>query len=206
MLKIWGRISSINVQKAVWAAGEAGLAFERVDAGLQFGIVKTPEYLAKNPNGMIPVIEDGDVVLYESNAIVRYLAARYASGTLWPEDPAARARTDLWMDWASLTLNPAFGPAFYHLVRAKDADRDPNLATASVAKTEPLVAILDAHLGRHPFVGGDTFTMGDIVVGVMAHRWLNLPAAREPRPYVESWYRSVAARPAAAAALALPLT
>lgn len=206
MLKIWGRISSINVQKVVWAAGEVGQPFERIDAGLHFGINKTPEYLAKNPNGLVPTLEDGDLVLWESGAIVRYLAARYGAGTLWPEDPVVRARADMWMEWSAVTLNPAFGPAFYNLVRAPVAERDPAAAAASVNKTEPLVAILDAHLSRSPFVGGNAFTMGDIIAGVMAHRWLHLPVEREPRPHLESWYRSIASRPAAAAALALPLT
>jgi glutathione S-transferase len=205
MLRIWGRISSINVQKVAWAAGEAGVDFERIDAGLQFGINRTPEYLAKNPNGLVPTIEDDDVVLWESNAIVRYLAARYGAGALWPEDPVVRARTDMWMDWASVTLYPAFSPAFHNLFRAPAAERDPAVVAAACRKTEPLVAILDAHLGRSPFVGGETFTMGDIIAGVMAHRWLHLPIEREARPNLESWYRSIAARPAAGAALALPL-
>lgn len=206
MLKIWGRVSSINVQKVVWAAGEVGQAFERIDAGLKFGIVKTPEYLAKNPNGLVPTLEDGPFVMWESNAIVRYLAATYGAGTLWPTDPKARALADMWMDWASVMLNPAFSAAFMQLFRTPPQERDPAVIEASRAKTEPVVAILEAHLSRQPFVAGDSFTMGDIIVGVMAHRWLHLPLEREPRPHFESWYRSLAARPAAAAALALPLT
>ncbi|HEY8359186.1 MAG TPA: glutathione S-transferase, partial [Ramlibacter sp.] len=117
MLKLWGRISSINVRKVVLAAQLLELPFERIDAGAGFGIVRTPEYLAKNPNAMVPLIEDDRVQLWESNVIVRYLCARHASGRLYPEDLPARFDAERWMDWQQATLNPAGREAFIQLVR-----------------------------------------------------------------------------------------
>ena len=139
MLKIWGRANSINVQKVVWCARELGLAFERVDAGGSFGIVDTPAYRALNPNGKVPTIEDGELVLWESNAIVRYLAARHGPGTLWPEPLAARADADRWMDWALVELIPAMRDAFVHLIRTPADRRDPKAIAASAKATEPVV-------------------------------------------------------------------
>lgn len=113
MLTIWGRISSVNVQKVVWAAGEVGQPFERIDVGGRFGGTREPAYLAKNPNGQIPTLEDGEVVIWESNSIVRYLAARYGAGWIWEEEPARRAEADRWMDWMLSELQPAMTPAFW---------------------------------------------------------------------------------------------
>ncbi len=146
MIRIWGRLNSVNVQKVVFAAREAGVAFERIEAGGPFGIVKTPEYQAKNPNGLIPLLEDGDFVLWESNAIVRYLCAKYAHATLYPEPLAARADADRWMDWQATTLQPAMGPAFMQLIRAPAAERNTAAIEESARKTEPLMAVLDAQL------------------------------------------------------------
>ena len=117
MLRIWGRLSSVNVQKVVWCADELGLAYERIDAGGAFGLTRTPEYLAMNPNSLVPVLDDDGFVLYESNAIVRYLAARHSRGTLWPEDLAKRADADRWMDWQTNTYQPAMRDIFWQLVR-----------------------------------------------------------------------------------------
>ena len=195
MLKIWGRISSVNVQKVVWCCDEIGLPFERVDAGGAFGVNNTPEYLAKNPNGLVPVIEDDGFVLYESNAIVRYLAAKHALGTLWPEDLRARADVDRWMEWQSTGLTPAMTQVFWQLVRTPAGKRDMAVVETSREKSEKHVAILDAHLRGRQFVAGDSFTVADIVIGCAAHRWLHLPLAREPRPEVERWYAMLKSRP-----------
>ena len=124
MLKIWGRLTSVNVQKVVWCADELGLEYERIEAGGKYGIVTTPPYLAINPNALVPVIEDGDVVLWESNAIVRYLAARHGAGTLWSTDAKLRADADRWMDWQTTTFNPAIGPVFWQLIRTAPEKRD----------------------------------------------------------------------------------
>lgn len=205
MLKIWGRLSSINVQKVVVCANELGLAYERVDAGGKFGVVETPAYQRLNPNALVPTIEDGDFVLWESNAIVRYLSRAYGAGRLWPDDPRRAADADRWMDWQATTLTPAMGDAFMQLVRRTAGDRDTNLVEASIAKTEPRIAILDAHLANRAFVAGPALTMGDIPLACAAHRWLGLPCQKLPRPNVERWLASIRDRPAFARVLTLPI-
>lgn len=206
MLTIWGRLSSINVQKVVWAAGEVGQAFERIDVGGAFGGNREPAYLAKNPNGLIPVLEDGDVCAWESNSIVRYLAARYGSGWIWEEDAALRSEADRWMDWMNSVLQPAMTPAFWGLVRRSPDHTDPAVIAASVARTEAAMDILEAHLATRSYLAGERFGMADIVVGPGAHRWLNMPVERASRPRVQRWYETISARPAAQPALPLPIT
>ena len=206
MLTIWGRISSINVQKVVWAAGEVGQAFERVDLGGTFGGNREATYLAKNPNGLVPVLEDGELCIFESNAIVRYLAARYGAGWIWEEDPAKRAEADLWMDWMNTQLQPALTPAFWGLIRKSPEHADPALIEASIEKTDAKLDILEAHLAGRSYLAGERFGMADIAVAPGAHRWLHMPVPRKERPNLQRWYEQVAARPAAAAALVLPVT
>jgi glutathione S-transferase len=205
MLKIWGRLSSINVQKAVWAAGEVGQAFERVDVGGPFGGLDTPEFRALNPNGQIPVLEDGAFHLWESNSIVRYLAARYGASDLWEPDPARRADAERWMDWMLSELQPATAPVLWGVVRKVPGHTDPKAIASGVKRTETLMAILDARLADRPFLAGQRFGVADIAVGCGAHRWLNMPVERTARPHVERWYATLFARPAARAALPLPI-
>jgi glutathione S-transferase len=205
-LRIWGRLSSINVQKVVWTARELELPFERIDAGGAYGGNRTPEYLRMNPNGKIPVIDDDGFVLWESNAIVRYLAATHGTGTLWPADLRARADADRWMDWQATELTPAMRDAFMQLIRTAPESRSPALIDASNQATEALMAILDAHVGSRRFLCGDSFTVADIAVGTVVHRWFGLPQPHAPRPNVERWYRQLMTRPAAAGVLTLPIT
>lgn len=206
MLTIWGRLSSINVQKVVWAAGEVGQPFERIDLGGSFGGVREPTFLAKNPNGLVPVLEDGGVCLFESNSIVRYLAARYGAGWIWQEDPARRAEADLWLDWTLSSLQPALAPVLWGVVRKLPGYTDPAKIAAALAASEAMVEILEAHLATRSFLADERFGMADIVVGTGVHRWLNMPVERTARPHVERWYGTVAARPAAKVALPLPVT
>ncbi len=196
MLRIWGRLSSINVQKVVWCADEIGLAYERLDVGGKFGGNDTPQYLAMNPNGLVPTIEEDGFILYESNAIVRYLAARHSAGALWPGDLRERADVDRWMEWLSTSLVPATRDAFWHLIRTPEARRDAAAIEASRVKSEKCAAILDAHLANRRFLALERFTAADIVVGCALHRWLNLPIARSARPNVERYYAELKARPA----------
>lgn len=194
MLKIWGRVSSVNVQKVVWCADEIGLDYERIDVGGKFGGNDTPAYLAMNPNGLVPVIADGDFVLYESNAIVRYLAAKH-SPALWPHELQPRADVDRWMEWQSTAYTPAMWAAFWQLIRTPEEKRDAKAVEASRARTDKLSGILDAHLASRPYLCGEAFTAADIVVGCAAHRWLNLPLERTPRPHLERWYADLKSRP-----------
>ncbi|MGX1742401.1 glutathione S-transferase family protein [Bosea sp. NPDC055353] len=206
MLTIWGRLSSINVQKVVWAAGEAGQAFERIDVGGPFGGLDTSEFAAMNPNRQIPVLRDGELVLWESSSILRYLAARYAVGVLWDEDPAQRALADRWVDWMQSELQPALAPVLWGVVRKVLPFTDPKAIADGVARAEALMAILEAQLADRPFLAGERFGMADIAVGCGTHRWLNMPVERTARPAVQRWYEALFARQAAQAALPLPIT
>jgi glutathione S-transferase len=205
MLNIWGRISSINVRKVVWCAQELGLDFQRTEAGGKFGVVQTPEYLALNPNAMVPTIDDGEgaerVTLWESNVIVRYLCARHAHGTLYPDALAARFKAEMWMDWQQTTLNPAGRHAFLQLIRTPAAERNADVLARSNAETDPLLDMLDAELSGRPFIAGDSFTMADIPVGCEIHRWYGLPQPRKPRPHLDRWYQSMSERPGAVGVL-----
>lgn len=197
MLRIRGRVTSINVQKVLWCADELGLDYERIDVGGKFGGNDTPEYLALNPNGLIPVIEDDGFVLYESNPIMRYLAEREGAAQLWPRELRARADVDRWMEWQSTNFTPAMWGAFWMLVRTPAEKRDARMVETSRAKSEKFAAVLDAHLAARRYLAGDAFTLADICVGCAAHRWLNLPLERVPRPHFERWYAEIKARPGA---------
>lgn len=206
MLAIHGRINSINVQKVVLTCEELGLPYVRHDAGGAFGIVQTTEFKAMNPNSLVPVLVDGDFVLWESNAIVRYLSSVYGTGGLWPTDPKQRALSDRWMDWAAFSLYPAYGPAFLGLIRTKPERRDPAAIAASIEKTHPLIAILDRELEGMAFLAGDRPTIGDIGLVPSIFRWFNMPVDRPPAPNVEAWLARMAARPGYEKALQLPVT
>lgn len=206
MLKIWGRISSINVRKVVLAAQELGIAFERIDAGLSFGVVKTPEYLAKNPNALVPLVEDDRVQLWESNVIVRYLCARYSPDTLYPLALARRFDAERWMDWQQTTLNPAGRGAFMQWIRTPEARRDPQVIAQSVAATEGLLAMLDDHLANRRFMTGDELTMADIPIACEIHRWVKLPQPRTARPHLDRWYEAMRVRPSSRGVLDLELS
>ena len=206
MLKLWGRLSSINVRKVVWALQEIGVPFERIDAGLQFGLVHTPEYAARNPNQLVPLLQDGDFTLWESNTIVRYLCAKYGGDTLYPQALARRFDADRWMDWQQTTLNPAGSPAFKQLFRTPADLRQPALIEASRAAMAPLIALLDAHLATRTWMLGDAFTMADIPIACDVHRWWGLPLPPPKAPNVQRWFNAVMARPATRGVLDIPLS
>lgn len=205
MLKIWGRITSLNVRKVVLAAQELGIAFERIDAGGSFGIVQTPAYLARNPNALVPLVEDDQVQLWESNVIVRYLCARHAPDTLYPLALPQRFDAERWMDWQQTTLNPAGRNAFLQWIRTPEDRRDAGAIAQSVAATERLLAVLDAHLSRQPYVAGDRFTMADIPLACEVDRWVRLPQPRTPRAHLDRWYEAMLARPSSRGVLGLAL-
>jgi glutathione S-transferase len=196
MLKIWGRRNSINVQKAMWAIGELAIPHEQIDAGGAFGGLDSEEFRAMNPNGRVPVIDDDGVVVWESQAIVRYLAAKYGAGSLWPEDPGARARSDMWMDWVATELQPAFLGVFWNFYRTPEEQRDWPLIRKGIARSAILFRRLDEHLANTPFVAGDTLTIGDIATGTQLYRYFELEIDRPAIPNVEAWYERLSARPA----------
>jgi len=205
MLKLWGRLSSINVRKVVWTAQALGLPFERADAGAAFGVVKTPEYLRHNPNALVPLLDDDGFMLWESNAIVRYLCAKHSPGQLYPQALQARFNAERWMDWQQTTINPAGRNAFIQWIRTPPEQRQAELIAQSVAATEPLLAMLDSHLAQQAFMAGDHLTMADIPMACEIHRWWGLPQPRAPRPHLERWYQGLLAHPASRGVLDQPL-
>lgn len=196
MLEIWGRKNSFNVQKVLWCCEELEIPYQRHDAGGRFGVTDQDEYLARNPTGLVPTIVDGDLTLWESNTIVRYLAARYGAGSLWPEDPTERALADKWMDYQLGTLFPAFKGALLGLVRTVPENRDPETIEASVGATAGVIAVLDAHLEDNDYVAGSSLTMGDVALGSLVYRWLELDIDRPDLPALQEWYGRLAGRPA----------
>jgi glutathione S-transferase len=195
MLKVWGRKTSSNVQKVMWAIGDLGLEHERVDIGGSFGKNKEPAYLAMNPNGLVPTLEDGDVMIWESNSIVRYLATKYGAGKLEPADLKSRALASQWMDWQLSVAAPAIGPAFWGLIRTPPEKRDAAAIAASQEKTTEAMKIFDANLSKRAYAAGENFSMGDIPVGIMVYRYWQLVPDRPPLPNLERWYKQIEKRP-----------
>jgi glutathione S-transferase len=197
MLKIWGRTSSSNVQKVMWAVAEMGLPHDRIDAGGAFGQLDTPEFMAMNPNKLIPAINDNGFTLWESQAVVRYLAEAYGRGTLASQDRKTFALADQWMDWSSTTIQPeVIGTCFMGLIRTSAADRNEIAIHASAKRVGEKLALLDAHLAKQPYIGGATLSMADIPAGTLMYRYFTLPIPRPALPNVEAWFARLQARPA----------
>ena len=206
MLKVWGRANSSNLKKVTWLCEEIGLPYERIDAGMAFGVVNTPEYRKLNPNGLVPTIDDDGFILWESNAIVRYLAAKHAAGTLWPADLELRADADRWMDWCTSTLGPAFVPVFMNLVRTAPGQRNMQAVDDGSKKTAELLARLDAALAGRDFVAGGQFSMGDIAFGPVVYLVNTVLPERPKLANYDAWYARISARPAFRKVVALPVT
>ncbi len=190
-LRLWGHPRSINVQKVLWALDELDLEFEGIDAGGKFGRVKEADYLTLNPNGLIPTLEDGPAAIWESNAILRYLAGKYGSAPFLPADLAQRARADAWTDWNNNTFWEHVRPVQIQLIRTPEEQRDASLVDASLERVNKAVTILDRELTRKPFLAGDEFTFGDIPVATTAQRWFNLPIERPEVKALSAWYARV---------------
>jgi len=202
MLKIWGRNTSSNVQKAMWALGELGIECERIDIGGPFGKNNEPPYLAMNPNAVVPTLEEDDgYILWESNSIVRYLAAKYGQGSagnikLEPSDLRTRANAQRWMDWQLSVANAAIFPVFWGLIRTPPEKRDPKSIEDGKAKCFAAAKIMDEQLAKTRFMAGDEFSYGDIPVGPFIYRYFRLVPDHPPLPNVERWYGEISARPA----------
>jgi len=204
MIRIWGRANSVNVKKALWCLEELGLPYERIDAGMQYGVVNTPEYRRMNPNGVVPTLEEDGFILWESHSIVRYLAAKYGKGVLWPADERARALANQWMDWA-FTFQGAVRDAFWHLIRTPPEKRDAQAIEKARVKSGELAAILDAALADRLYLAG-AFSMGEIPIGCEVQRWIRLPMERAKRPNLEAWFERLCARPAFKKIVDIPLS
>jgi glutathione S-transferase len=187
-LTLWGRPNSNNVQKTLWALDELGLAYEHVALGGSFGGLDDPHYLAMNPNGRVPTLRDGELVVWESHAILRYLAATYGAGELWPVDPKARAVADQWTDWTATTFQPAWIDLFWRVVRTPTAQQDAAAIERVLAATNAALAILDERLAVSPYLGGNLFTYADIAAGVALYRLCTMPISRPELSNFEAWY------------------
>jgi glutathione S-transferase len=197
MLKIWGRNTSSNVQKVIWALGEMKLPFDRIDVGGAFGKTKDPSYLAMNPNSLVPTLEEEDgFTLWESNSIVRYLAAKHADRTLEPADLKTRALAQKWMDWQLSVLGPAITPVFWGLIRTPPEKRDAGAIAGAKDKTVAAARIMDAQLGKTQYLAGNEFSYGDIPVGIMIYRYVQLIPERPATPNLDRWYAAISSRPA----------
>lgn len=203
MLTIWGRINSHNVKKVVWLAEEMGLAYDRRDVGGPFGMDEA--YRTLNPNALIPTIEDDGFVLWESNSILRYLAATRGGEVFYPVDPQARASIERWMDWG-FTWADAIRPIFFQMVRTAPKARDTALIERSVARAAGLSAILDDVLARQEWLSGVSFGIGDIPVAAYANTWFQLPVERPSRPNLERWYAALRERPPFRDVVMIPLS
>jgi glutathione S-transferase len=198
MIKIWGRNTSSNVQKAMWAVGELKLEHTRIDVGGAFGKNKEPAYLAMNPNGLVPTLEEEDgFLLWESNSVVRYLVGKFdKSGTLEPRDPKQRALASQWMDWQLSVAGPAITPVFWGMIRTPPEKRDPAAISAGKEKTVAAMQILDAQLAKTQYVAGDSFSYGDIPVGIMCYRYVQLVPERPKTANLDRWYAAISSRQA----------
>lgn len=196
MITIHGRTTSSNVQLVMWAVGELGLPHERLDVGGAFGGTKTPEYLAMNPNALVPVLQDGELTLFESAAILRYLGARYGNEPFWPRDAGKRAALDQWAEWSKTTFTPVMIRLFVQLVRTREADRDPAAIKSATEELARLAAMADSRIGDGPFLAGQDLTFADIAFGHLLYRYYTLAFERAATPHLDAYYKRLSGRPA----------
>ena len=207
MRQLFGRANSSNVIKVIWLMEELGIDYERLDAGLQFGLVDTPEYRRMNPNGVVPTLKEDGFILWESNAILRYLAATHADGRrFWPQDPQARAHVDQWMDWQQTTVTTPQSIVFQGLIRQPVGQRNMAAIGAAAEQVGRAYAILDAVLAHSGCVAGRDLSLADFTLGIHVHRWFHFPIVRLDLPHLRGWYDRLLARPAFVAHVAGPLS
>jgi glutathione S-transferase len=195
MLTIWGRTTSSNVQKVLWCCDELGLVYDRIDAGREFGKVGEPVYQVLNPNRLVPTMVDGATVIWESNAIMRYLCNRYGGEGLYPTDHAARGVIDQWLDWQLTTLSPAISPIFWALIRTPHAERDMPAVAKHAVKLRQVWTLLNAELAHRPYVAGSTLSIADLAMGNSARRWYAFDLERPDLPHLAAWFGRLGERP-----------
>jgi glutathione S-transferase len=205
-MKIWGRINSSNVRKVLWCAEELSLSYESIPAGGAFGIVNEPEYLVKNPNGRIPCLEDGGLILWESNVIVRYLAQKYGQAPFAPKDLQLWYAAEKWMDWTSLSFGMPFRNLFWNLVRYTPEQRNEDEIAFGIEHCTGLMEMANTALSKAPYLSGDNLGIGDIPLGSIAYSWFSFPIERPSMPALEDWYERLKARPAYQKGVMTPLT
>ena len=195
MLKIWGRKTSSNVRKVLWCCAELELKYERIDWAGPFGGNDDPAYRKLNPNGLVPTIEDGDVVLWESNTILRYLTHKHSRGNLWPENPSERGVAEMWMDWQLSVIAPATSPIFRGIVHTPEDQRDMVMIREKSAELCTKWAMFDSHLAGKDYALGKKLSMGDFAMGIHAHRFVTLVEDRPSMKNLEAWYKRIGERP-----------
>ncbi len=207
-LTIWGRANSVNVQKVLWCLAELDLPYERIDAGMAFGRTREADYLAMNPNARVPTLVDGDFVLWESNAIMRYLCLAHGGATtIYPQAPKHRAAVERWLDWTLSTLQPAERPVFWGLVRTPPAERDMTQIRKEADACAELWRIIDRQLATRRYVEGDDFTLADIALGAFARRWFGVDGITRPTfAHLDRWFAEFAGRPGFVKYVAPPLS
>lgn len=208
MITLWGRNNSTNVKKVLWTLEELELPYHHILAGGQFGLNQDADYLAMNPNGLVPLLRDdeSDLLLWESNAIVRYLAAQYGQNRLWVDSPARRAEGEKWMDWANQTLSPAHRVVLMGLVRTPPEQRDQAAIDAGARQCDALFAILDDALAHQPWFSGQALGTGDIAIAPFVYNLFNVGLSWTPRPHLERWYQQLSERPAFRKTVMIPVS
>ncbi|AID24442.1 glutathione S-transferase family protein [Salmonella bongori] len=208
MITLWGRNNSTNVKKVLWTLEELELPYDQILAGGKFGVNQDADYLAMNPNGLVPLLKDDEtnLLLWESNTIVRYLAAQYGQNRLWVDSPARRAEGEKWMDWANQTLSPSHRVILMGLVRTPPEKRDRAAIEAGIEKCDSLFALLDDALARQPWFSGENFGTGDIAIAPFVYNLLNVGLNWTPRPNLERWYQQLTERPAFRKVVMIPVT
>lgn len=198
MLKVWGRVSSSNVQALMWCIGELSLAYERVDAGFIYGHVDTPEYLSINPNGTVPTLQDGDhPPLWETGAIVRYLATAYGPVEFWPTEPIARAEVDKWAEWSKINIAQKFtAPVFWRVVRTPPSKHDPDAIGAALKTLDKFLDVAETRLSRFPYLAGENFTLADIQFGHCLYRYFDIDINRSEHKSLRRYYEALTERQA----------
>lgn len=203
-ITLWGRLSSCNVQKVVWALEELELPYQHIPLGGAHGGNRSAEYLALNPNGLVPTLRDRDVVVWESHAIVRYLGAEFGSGLIYPIEPSDRAPVDQWTDWTATTFQPAWIGLFWAKVRTPEAEQDPRAIAKSLDATVRCLELLERRLADVPYLGGNQFSYADMVAGVAMYRWSTMDVERPALPHVERWHERLNDRVAFRKAVNVP--
>jgi len=205
MLKIWGRASSSNVQKVLWCCAEIDIAFERVDVGGTFGGNRDPEYLGMNPNGLVPTVRDGDLIMWESNTICRYLAATRDGQHLYPRDAAARTHVERWMDWQLAVVGPPMGQLLFGLVRSTPESRDAGAIEAARRRALAAWTIVDDELKDRPYLAGGELSLAEIVLGTQIYRWFAFPIERPVLSNLHAWYERMRERPGFKTHIEMPI-
>jgi glutathione S-transferase len=207
-LTIWGRANSVNVQKVLWCLAELDLPFERIDAGMQYGVTQEAHYLAMNPNARVPTLVDGDYALWESNSIMRYLCMSYRPDTsIYPQEPKLRAAVDRWLDWTLSTVQPVDRPVFWGLVRTPLAQRDMAAMQKAADAEAEVWRIAEHHLSTRRYIEGDNFSIADIALGAYARRWLGVEGITRPKqPHLERWFALLGERPGFTKFVAPPMS